>query len=71
MLEAVPVARDEARAGTVDFEEGAEAVVLQLEEPIGVVERGAARHDERRDSWERAHRGRPSCRSRLRRLNIP
>ena len=31
MLEAVPVARDKARAGAVDFEERAEAVVFEFD----------------------------------------
>ena len=48
--ETIAVARDEASARTIDFEERAEAIVFQLEEPIGVVERGgAALQDERRD----------------------
>jgi hypothetical protein len=52
MLEVIAVARDEARAGTVDFEEGAKSVVFQLEEPAIVVEGGGAPfHYKWHDLW--------------------
>jgi hypothetical protein len=52
MAKAVAFARDEARAGSVDFEESAEAVVLQFKEPTGIVEGGGtALEHERRDPW--------------------
>jgi hypothetical protein len=43
MPEPIPVARDEARAGSVDFEERAEAVVFEFEEPVRMVKRGGPR----------------------------
>lgn len=56
VLEAIPVARDEARAGSIDFQQRAKAIVLKLEQPTVVVESlGAALHDKRRDSRQGAH----------------
>jgi hypothetical protein len=38
MAERIAIARQEARARGVDLEQRADAIVLELEEPIGVVE---------------------------------
>ncbi len=37
-LEGVPVARDEPRGAVLDVRQGAEAVRLQLKEPVGMIE---------------------------------
>ena len=42
MTEAILFARHEPCAGSVDFEERSEAIVLKLEEPVGMIEGGGA-----------------------------
>jgi hypothetical protein len=57
MPEAVPVARDEARAAAVHLEESPKAVIFDLEEPIGMIEGfGSPFQNQRRDLWKSGRR---------------